>query len=268
MTRPTIIMAAPNGARKVKTDHPAMPVTISETIASAKECHAAGASILHAHVRDDNGEHLLDAGRYQRLLDGLRAEVPTMLVQITTEAVGVYTPKQQADLVFDLKPDFVSVGFREMIGDNGQEARNHAEHFYHQSFTNQIHVQHILYDIEDLVQFRQAIADGILPPARPHVLLVLGRYSGNFQSEPEEMAPFIADGLTDVASWSICAFGYREFDVMIEAIENGGHCRVGFENNLYLKDRTLAPTNSALICQLAESCKPATREETLDLFAL
>ncbi|MEK9583128.1 MAG: 3-keto-5-aminohexanoate cleavage protein, partial [Candidatus Puniceispirillum sp.] len=46
MTRPTIIMAAPNGARKVKTDHPAVPVTIAETIATAKECHAAGASIL------------------------------------------------------------------------------------------------------------------------------------------------------------------------------------------------------------------------------
>ena len=51
MTRPTIIMAAPNGARKVKTDHQAVPVTIAETIATAKECHAAGASILHAHVR-------------------------------------------------------------------------------------------------------------------------------------------------------------------------------------------------------------------------
>ena len=123
MTRPTIIMAAPNGARKVKTDHPAVPVTITETIATAKECHAAGASILHAHVRDDDGKHLLDAGRYRQLLDGLRHEVPEMLVQITTEAVGIYTPEQQADLVFALKPDFVSVGFREMIGDNGEAAR-------------------------------------------------------------------------------------------------------------------------------------------------
>ena len=268
MTRPTIIMAAPNGARKVKTDHPAIPVTISETVATARECHDAGASILHAHVRDDDGKHLLDTGRYRRLLDRLRSEVPTMLVQITTEAVGIYTPQQQSNLVFDLKPDFVSVGFREMIGDNGQEARDHAEYFYNQSFTNQIHVQHILYDIEDLVQLRQSMVDGILPPARPHVLLVLGRYSGNFQSDPEEMAPFIADGLTDMASWSICAFGYREFDVMSAAIQNGGHCRVGFENNLYLKDKTLAPTNSSLIQQLAESCQPATKEETLELFAL
>ena len=168
MTRPTIIMAAPNGARKVKTDHPAVPVTIVETIANAKECHAAGASILHAHVRDDNGKHLLDVGRYLQLLDGLHQEVPEMLVQITTEAVGIYTPEQQADLVFALKPDFVSVGFREMIGDNGEAARALAKHFYHQSFAEQINVQHILYDLDDLQQFRVAMADGILPAVRPH----------------------------------------------------------------------------------------------------
>ena len=268
MIKPTIIMAAPNGARKVKTDHPTMPVTIAETVAAAKECHTAGASILHAHVRDDDGKHLLDSGRYQTLLDGLRTEVPNMLVQITTEAVGIYTPQQQSDLVFDLKPDFVSVGFREMIGDNSQGARDHAAHFYHHSLASQIHVQHILYDVDDLARLRQAMADGILPAVRPHLLLVLGRYSGNFQSDPEEIKPFIADKLMDMASWSICAFGYREFDVMIAAIENGGHCRVGFENNLHLKDGKLASTSADLVRQLADACQPATREQTLELFAL
>jgi len=143
-----------------------------------------------------------------------------------------------------------------------------ARNFYHSSLAEQICVQHILYDIDDLVRFRAAMADGILPDARPHVLLVLGRYSGNFQSDPAEMKPFIADGLTDMASWSICAFGHREFDVMTDAIASGGHCRVGFENNLYLKDGSLAPNNAALIRQLAETCQPATREETLALFAL
>ena len=268
MAKPTIIMAAPNGARKVKTDHPAMPINIEETIAAAKECHAAGASILHAHVRDDDGKHLLDSGRYQTLLNGLRTEVPNMLVQITTEAVGIYTPQQQSELVFDLKPDFVSVGFREMIGDGSKVACDHAAHFYRHSLDSQIHVQHILYDFDDLARFRKAMADGIVPADRPHVLLVLGRYSGNFQSDPEEMKPFIADGLPDMASWSICAFGYREFDVMIEAIKNGGNCRVGFENNLYLKNGTLASKNADLVRQLADACQPATREETLEIFSL
>ena len=71
-----------------------------------------------------------------------------------------------------------------------------------------------------------------------------------------------------MASWSICAFGHREFDVMTDAIANGGHCRVGFENNLYLKDGSLAPSNADLVRQLAETCQPASRAETLALFAL
>lgn len=268
MTRPIIIMAAPNGARKVKTDHPAIPVSIGETISVARECYDAGASILHAHVRDNDGKHILDVERYRTLLNGLRQEVPRMLIQITTEAVGIYSPKQQADLVFELMPDFVSVGFREMIGDNGEHDRDHATNFYHYCYTNQIHVQHILYDIEDLSRFRTAFTDGILPPCRPHVLLVLGRYSGNFQSDPKEMEPFIADGLLDLATWSICAFGHREFEVMKSAIENGGHCRVGFENNLFLKNGNIAEKNADIIRQLVQICQPATREQTLELFSL
>ena len=63
-------MAAPNGARKSKRSS-GNAGYYHETIAAAKECHAAGASILHAHVRDDDGKHLLDSGRYQTLLDGL-----------------------------------------------------------------------------------------------------------------------------------------------------------------------------------------------------
>ncbi len=268
MTRPIIIMAAPNGARKVKSDHPAVPVTIAETIAEAKACHQAGASILHAHVRDSAGKHILDVGLYQELIDGLRREVPEMLIQVTTEAVGIYTPQQQYDLVFALKPDFVSVGFREMIGDNSVDARQLASEFYHRAYDQGIGVQHILYDVDDMHRFRAAKADGVLPPVAPHVLLVLGRYNVDFQSDPAEMKPFLDDGLADMASWSICAFGHREFDVMTTAIANGGHCRVGFENNLYLKDGNLAASTSELVGQLAKTCTPATRAETLALFAL
>ena len=123
-------------------------------------------------------------------------------------------------------------------------------------------------DVGGLVRFGVAWADGSGAEARPHVMLVCGRYSVNCQAEPAEMKPFSVDGLTDMASWSSCSFGYREFDVMTDAIANGGHCRVGFENNLYLKDGSLAPSNADLVRQLAETCQPASRAETLALFAL
>ena len=147
---PTIIMAAPNGARKVKTDHPGIPVSIEETVAEAKSCFSAGASILHAHVRDDEGKHVLDTSLYRKLLNALSIEVPNMLVQVTTESVGIYSPEEQASLVYELKPDFISVGFREMIGDNSIGARRHAQDFYHQAHRTGIHIQHILYVLQIL----------------------------------------------------------------------------------------------------------------------
>jgi len=266
MSRPTIIMAAPNGARKVKSDHPALPVSIDETIAAAKACHDEGASILHAHVRGDQDQHVLDVARYKTLLAGLRTAVPDMLVQVTTEAVGVYTPQQQVDVVFGVKPDFVSVGLREMLGDDGLAAHQLAKDFYHRALAEQIYVQHILYDAHDITRMRAAMAAGIVPARPPHILLVLGRYAADFQSDPAELAPLISDGLPDMASWSICAFGHKEYDVMMAAVAAGGHCRVGFENNMYLKDGSLAPDNAALIRQLAATVRPATRDETLEIF--
>ena len=68
MAVPTIIMAAPNGARKPRQDHPALPVSIEQTVEEAVQCHAAGATVLHAHVRGKQDEHLLDVGLYQELI--------------------------------------------------------------------------------------------------------------------------------------------------------------------------------------------------------
>ncbi len=266
MSRPTIIMAAPNGARKVKTDHPKLPVSIDETIDAAKACYAEGASILHAHVRGNDDEHVLDVVRYQTLLEGLRSQVPDMLVQITTEAVGVYSPEQQYDVVFRVIPDFVSVGLREMLADNSNEAYRLARDFYHRAAAEQIYVQHILYDASDLARMRTARKVGIVPDVPPHILLVLGRYAEDFQSDPSDLYPLLGDGLMDMASWSVCAFGYKEHDVMMAAVEAGGHCRVGFENNVHMKDGQLAMDNAALIRQLAASVQPATRDETLQIF--
>ena len=76
MTTPTIIMVAPNGARKTQKDHPALPVSIAETVDEAVLCHAAGATALHAHVRGKQDEHLLDSGLYQELIAELKRQVP------------------------------------------------------------------------------------------------------------------------------------------------------------------------------------------------
>jgi uncharacterized protein (DUF849 family) len=93
--REVVIMVAPNGARKTRSDHSSLPVSIEDTVSEAALCRAVGASALHAHVRGANDEHVLDAGLYRELIAAMAQRVPGMLVQITSEAVGIYSPQQQ-----------------------------------------------------------------------------------------------------------------------------------------------------------------------------
>ena len=69
------LMVAPNGARRTKSDHPAIPVTLEETVETAKRCHAAGAEAIHFHLRDDAEQHILDAGLYKEGLVELYRQV-------------------------------------------------------------------------------------------------------------------------------------------------------------------------------------------------
>ncbi|HEU4985991.1 MAG TPA: 3-keto-5-aminohexanoate cleavage protein, partial [Rhizobiaceae bacterium] len=51
VNEPVAIAIAPNGGRKTKADHPALPMTSDEIAATAAACLAAGAAMLHLHVR-------------------------------------------------------------------------------------------------------------------------------------------------------------------------------------------------------------------------
>ena len=105
----TYLMVAPNGARKTKVDHPSLPVTSPELVQTALACWQAGAQGLHAHIRNTDQSHLLDAGRYCELLALLKETVPDLEIQVTTEAAGIYQAPEQRQLVLDLRPEWISL---------------------------------------------------------------------------------------------------------------------------------------------------------------
>ena len=247
MSRDVIIMAAPNGARKTKVDHSTLPVSITETVAEAAECHAAGAAALHAHVRGDQEEHVLDAGRYRELLNELHQQVPGLLVQVTSEAVGVYTPQQQIECIQAVRPEMVSMALKEISSNFSDEAT--AQRFFNWCDEASVHVQHIVFSAEELSHFLDYRERGIVPPQHRCVLFVLGRYRVDFQSTPADLDPFLTQDLSGL-DWFVCAFGHQEQDCVMTAIEAGGHGRIGFENNLYLPDGNLAGSTAELIASL------------------
>jgi uncharacterized protein (DUF849 family) len=73
--QPLIITIAPNGARKTKVDHPALPMTPSEIADAAATCRDAGASMIHLHVRDRQGRHTLDPDAYRAAIWAIKEAV-------------------------------------------------------------------------------------------------------------------------------------------------------------------------------------------------
>lgn len=240
------IMVAPNGARRTKADHPAIPVTIEELVETGRTCFEAGAGAMHAHVRDEDERHVLDAGLYSELIVEMSRQVPQMAVQITTDAVGQYTPSQQRKLVRDVMPKSVSVSLTEMFSDNDDKS---SFAFYDWCVEAGIAVQHILYSVEDLKRFVTLSEKIKSANETTQLLFVLGRYAKDKESNPEDLVPFIntlkQENLS--ADWAVCAFGKAETLCARKAFELGGKCRVGFENSIWHADGSLAVDNSSRV---------------------
>ena len=268
---PLIIAVAPNGARKGPTDHAALPLTADEIAVDAKACLDAGASMLHLHVRDSCGAHSLDADTYRAAISAVRKSVgKELVIQITTEAVGRYSPDEQIALVRDVHPEAASVAMKELTADGEDKVGA----FYHWAFDEGIAVQHILYAPDEVSQLADLVRRNVVPGGNLSVLYVLGRY-GDGESEPRDMLPFLAaaqESELNASLWSVCAFGSGEGAVALTALSLGGHVRVGFENNLYLNTGNLAPNNAALVSQVADGAKLIARplcraEQSLALMA-
>src|SRR6056297_1604958 len=90
------LMVAPNGARRTKADHPALPMALPEIVETARDCAAAGADGLHLHLRDGEGCHVLDAGLYREAFAELRLTVPQMALQIRPRRRGLMLPRINA----------------------------------------------------------------------------------------------------------------------------------------------------------------------------
>lgn len=257
---PLVIAVAPNGARRTKEDHPGIPMTASESAREAAACREAGAAMIHLHVRDNHGKHSLDVGLYRDAIKAVREAVnDDLIIQVTTEAVGIYTTEQQMAMVRDLRPEAISTAVRELIPDESSEVV--AAAFYEWAAKENIAVQYILYNGDDVRRFSALRRRGVIPGNAVSVLYVLGRYTSDQRSTPADTLEFLNAAQIENADWhwSVCAFGPLEGTCALNAITLGGHARVGMENNLYLNDGTRAPDNAALVRQVREGAKLLNR---------
>jgi 3-keto-5-aminohexanoate cleavage enzyme len=243
---PVAIAVAPNGGRRTKADHPALPLTTEEIAATASACLEAGVCMIHAHIRDRQGGHLLDADAYRSTIAAIRAAVGNRLVvQITSEALGIYRAAEQMAVVRDVRPEAVSLALREFVPDASHEIA--FADFLAWLRKEKVTPQIILYSPEDATRLADLKTRGVMPFDDVPVLYVLGRYAAGQRSSPTDLLPFLTPDAPRFAHWMVCAFGARENACVTAASLLGGHARVGFENNFQLPDGSVAPDNAALV---------------------
>ncbi len=246
MSMGTIIAVAPNGGRRTKSDHPALPVTAQESARTAAACREAGAAMIHIHVRDPDQRHSLDVDLYREAIAAVRREAGTdMVIQATTESVGIYDSRQQMEMVRALRPEAISMGLRELAP--GEEDKAAFAAFMEWLSRERIAGQIILYGTHDAERARRWAQEGVFDASALSVLFVVGKYVPATTGSPADLLPLhqiCADLFRD---WMLCAFGPRETACVATAALLGGHCRVGFENNLHLPNGDRAPDNAAIV---------------------
>lgn len=241
-----IVMSAPTGARRDKSQHPMLPVTPDEIADCAAAVLREGASIIHLHVRDGSLGHSLEPSRYRDAMRAIRERVASeIVVQITTESCEIYSPQRQMEVVRELRPEAVSIALRDLYPDPTME--NVVRDFSAWLRDFGVMAQHILYTPADVSRFCELRERQVLGNESSFVLFVLGSYTKGIDGQPRDIDRFRCNLSDDSVAWAICCFGGKENEAARIAAELGGHARVGMENNLLMPDGSVASDNAALV---------------------
>ena len=252
MSTPCIITVAITGSVPTKKDSPAVPITVQEQIESTHAAYEAGAALVHAHVRNDDGTTTSDPDRFARLLEGIRKHCPDMIVQFSTG--GRSGMGKERGAMLHLKPEMASlttgsVNFAKIIYENHPTLINELAS---SMLTHGIKPEIEIFDLAMLYNAAKLVADGLLKPP-VHVQFVLG-IPGALPAD-REVLDFELEQLQRVlpgATWTAAGIGRHQLTVNEWSLELGGHCRTGLEDNLKFDKERLATSNAELVQRVAD----------------
>jgi uncharacterized protein (DUF849 family) len=254
----TLITVAPTGAEAAKADVPALPVTLGELVATAEACQAAGAAMIHIHVRDDAARPTLDPGRLRDTVAALR-ERTSLIVQLSTGgAIGdSYADRLR---VLDAAPDACSltcgtVNFGDEVFLNPWPF---VVDLYRGTQESQVVPEFELFDLGHVATLHRLL-DVCGPPYGGHVHcdLVMGVPGGMPGTVQALVAAVVA--LPAGASWSATGVGRTTLPVMLTALAAGGHLRVGMEDTLSYARGVPVQDNVQLVERAARAATLAQR---------
>ena len=255
MTKPCIICVAITGSVPRKSDNPAVPITVAEQVESTQEAFEAGASIVHAHVRMEDGTPTSDPERFARLKEGLARHCPGMIVQFSTG--GRSGAGRERGGMLPLKPDMASL----TVGSNNFPSRVYenppdlVDWLVAEMLEHGIKPEIEAFDLSHIFQAAKMAADGRL--ASPlYVQFVMGVKNAMPADRPA--FDFFVQTLARLApgaEWCAAGIGRHQLEVNAWCIAAGGHCRTGLEDNIRLDRERLAPSNAALVRRTVDLCE-------------
>jgi len=271
--KPCIICVAITGSVPTKSDNTAVPITVSEQIESTQAAFEAGASICHAHVRNNDQTPSSDPAKFAELKAGLEKYCPGMIVQFSTG--GRSGAGKERGGMLSLKPDMASLtvgsnNFPTRVYENSPEL---VDWLASEMRDNNILPEVEAFDLSHIFQAATMHKDGRLP-GNPYVQFVMG--VKNAMPVDKDVFDFYIKTLKRLlpnSEW--CAAGIAAGQIVVNewCVAAGGHARTGLEDNVRLNRETLAPSNAALVNKVVELCnkyerpvaKPAEARRMLDL---
>lgn len=271
--KPVIITCAITGNRTHRNIAP-VPLTPEEQAKSAQEAVRNGASIIHLHVRGDNGEESLDPERYYEAIYRLKQIVPTPIIEITPRGTDKLShgevKVERGNLVKissdmwgnqpELKPEMCALNLstrnideHTIILNPPKEVREQIESIYDLGLIPRCDV----YDMGDIRVALELLEKGILKEPL-HFLLILGSYSGigaTFQH-----LEYMVKYLPETSHWTALGTGSRYNAFIAEqSLLLGGHIRTGFEDETYVSKGQKAKSNAELVANLRNICERQQR---------
>ncbi|WP_018657504.1 3-keto-5-aminohexanoate cleavage protein [Actinomadura flavalba] len=249
---------APTGAESAKADVPALPVTLDELVRTAKECEAAGAAVIHVHIRDGDARPTLDVGRLRETVRALR-ENTALIVQLSTGG-AVSDSFEDRLAVLDAEPDGCSltcgtVNFGDEVFANPWPFM---VELYERARERGVVPEFELFDLGHVAALHRLLdRHGPPPGGRVHCDFVLG-VPGAMPGDLRTLAAAVA-ALPEGATWSATGVGRASLPVLFAALGGGGHLRVGMEDTLTIAKGEAVTSNAQLVTRAADAARLARR---------
>ena len=254
-----LVTVAPTGAETSKEDCPALPTTLPELVGTAQACQAAGAAMVHVHIRDDEHRPTLDLGRLRATMEALR-EGTDLVVQLSTGG-SVHDPLADRLRVLDAEPDSCSLtmGTTNFGDDVFSNPWPFITELYRLSQEREVVPEFELFDLGHVASLRRLLDKHGLPyGGRVHVDLVMG-VPGGMPGTADALVAAVAALPAEVTSWSATGVGRSTLAVALASLSKGGHLRVGMEDVLTLARGVPVEHNAQLVERVVELGRIAQR---------